>query len=114
MEMMVPATNVDPTKIAVQLEFAQKPVCRQQKTILGDTVHPAHYLYRRSATSTGAALYPPHAQAWHEACADLCKAGNRGTPAGCSPPVPTGMHPCSQLQDVCDMPEMLSARRLTC
>ena len=29
---MVPATRVDPTKIAVQLEFTQKPVCRQQST----------------------------------------------------------------------------------
>ena len=27
MEMIVPATSVDPTKIAVQLELEQKPVC---------------------------------------------------------------------------------------
>ena len=33
MEMMVPATNVDPTKMAVQLEFAQKPVCSQHNTL---------------------------------------------------------------------------------
>ena len=38
--MMVPATRVDPTKMAVQLEFAQNPVCSQQRTILNDLVKP--------------------------------------------------------------------------
>ena len=33
MEMMVPATKVDPTNMAVQLELAQKPVCSQNKPI---------------------------------------------------------------------------------
>ncbi len=31
--MMVPATRVDPTKMAVQLEFAQNPVCSQHSNV---------------------------------------------------------------------------------